>query len=263
MTTSTKSAPKNTTATTAPKAFDLNQFATVLTTADKNAKRVPAVKMAIACYVVANHMQEGINQSVCLDLYGVPAAQRTRANRDTSRLFNQATGYWKDYAKYVNENRQYFTKFFDSLKALEFKGTFAQLADRILDADIYGEMGAPVNKKEWLEFLGGYLPKDETKAEAKDETKAETKAETPKSTTANAKDNADKGEAQRAADTNVHEALTQMLAKVESHVKALVNDHMEQLDAGGLPKKYRAMVGGEMHKLAESVRADILAQMEK
>ena len=54
-----------------------------------------------------------------------------------------------------------------------------------------------------------------------------------------------------------------MLAKVESHVKALVNDHMAQLDAGGLPKKYRAMVGGEMHKLAESVRADILAQMEK
>lgn len=232
--------------------FNASAFATTLTTADKNGLRVPAVKFAIACHAVANNMESGANIALCLDLYGVPASQRTKANRDTSRLYNQAKGYWKDYVKFVSDNRQYFTGFFDSIQTLDFSGSFAQLGDRILTADIYGENGAPQNGVEWKAFLSAYLPTTETKDTS------EKKAD--KGATVNAKDK-EGGAAQRSADDSVTTAVKQLMSKVEDRTRAAINLQLEALDAAGLPKAHRVKVSKAMQALSLELMKDIEKQL--
>lgn len=233
--------------------FNASVFASALVTADKNDLRVPAVKMAIACYAVAHNMEKGANIALCCDLYGVPAAQRTKANRDSSRLYNQAKGYWKTYVKFVNDNRQYLTKFFDSIKSIELKGTFAQIGDKVLSADIYGENGAPQGRVEWLNFLGEYLPK---------EAKEEKPSKDAKSAPVKGKDK-EGGAAKRAADDNVASAVQALVSKLEDHTQSLINHQLEALDAAGLPKAHRAKVSKAMLALSLDIKKDIEKQLNK
>jgi hypothetical protein len=238
-----------TTATT----FNASLFASALVTADKNDLRVPAVKMAIACYAVAHNMEKGANIALCCDLYGVPANQRTKANRDSSRLYNQAKGYWKTYVKFVNDNRQYLTDFFDSIKKLELKGTFAQIGDKVLNADIYGAGTAPQGRVEWLAFLEGYLPANAKKEKPSKDAKSEP---------VKGKDK-EGGAAKRAADDNVSSAVKALVSKLEDHTQALINNQLEALDAAGLPKAHRAKVSKAMLALSLEIQKDIEKQLSK
>ena len=242
------------------KNFELNAFTTALTTADRNAVRVPAVKVIIACVMVSQNMEKGLTEGDALTMYGVPATKRKEHAR-----YNQGKGYWKDFLKPISDNRQYLVKFFDQLKALDLKGSFAQIADTIITADIYGENSAPQNKKEWFEFLQAFLPVDrdwkgKKDAPKKADEKAAKDADGKKPAVGKDKEG---GAAKRAADDNVTSAVEALVSKLEDHTQALVTHQLEALDAAGLPKAHRAKVSKAMMALVLDMQKDLKAQLTK
>ena len=230
------------------KNFELKAFTTVLTTADRNAVRVPAVKVIIACVMVSQNMEKGLTEGDALTMYGVPATKRKEHAK-----YNQGKGFWKDFLKPINDQRQHLVKFFDQLKALELKGSFSTMADTIVNADLYGENSAPQNKKEWFEFLAGFLPVEVKKAKAEKDAKKEA---------VKGKDK-EGGEAKRSADDNVSTAVEKLVSKLEDHTQALVNAQLEALDNAGLPKAHRAKVAKAMLALSLEMKKDIESQLQK
>lgn len=227
-------------------------LSTLILAADKNGRRAVATKIAVACMLVAENMEQGTTQGHAIDLYAVPANQRTKEAKEKSTLFQAARGFNRFYLKPVSDARQFMTTFFANVQKLDLTGSFATVADRILDADIWGPNGAPSTMKEFQEFIGEYAPATKTGKPAKQD---DSKPASGKSK--------DGGKDATNADTNVNNAVSALLAKVQDHTQALINAQLEALDKAGLPKAHRAKVSKAMLALASEMRKDIEKQAQK
>lgn len=255
-----KAAPKKATSprkTSQPKAIQApvkspaEKLSSLVLAADKNGRRAVAVKFAIACVLNAANMEKGTTQADAIALYAVPTTQTKDKARDKSPLFQAAKGYNRFYLKPVADARQYMTKFFEQVQKLDLNGNFATVADRLLDADIWGENGAPSTMKQCAEFINEFTPKSQTDNKEPKGSKSET-----------ADANGGGSEAAK-TDASLAVAVGELLSKADDHAQALVNAQMEALRDAGLPVKHQAKVGEAMLALVAAYKSDLESQMSK
>ena len=133
-----------------------------LNAATKGEMQADSVRVSLALAFINNPAIDCTKEPELLTFFNIKGT-KAEPNKKKHPLYNQVHNFYSRYVKPIQINVEHLTPILKQVESVDLTKTYSDVAKSIFSAIDFGKMEKPTNRAEWIEFLNGFIPTQDTK----------------------------------------------------------------------------------------------------